>query len=168
MSGKSSKQLRKNGNGLSPGNHIGISETQGTTLIGHVTKVEERHIAGPLPPPEILLQYKKIIPDAPERLLALVEKEQAHRHENENKMTEAVVADSKAARAADTRGDIIAIVTFIACMALGLFILIQGYSEVIAGSLVGAPLISSIGAFIFKRKKSQASSAGDNQSRTPM
>lgn len=41
---------------------------------------------GPLPPPEVLKEYAKVLPGSPERLLKLVENEQQHTHKNENRM----------------------------------------------------------------------------------
>ena len=35
--------------------------------------------SGPLPHPKILAQYKEILPDAPERIIAMAEKQQEHR-----------------------------------------------------------------------------------------
>lgn len=36
--------------------------------------------AGPLPPPGALAQFNEIIPNGAERIMAMTEKEQAHRH----------------------------------------------------------------------------------------
>ena len=45
-----------------------------------VTHVERHEVfSGPLPPPEILYQYNRIIPDGADRILSLVEKQQSHR-----------------------------------------------------------------------------------------
>ena len=40
----------------------------------------------PLPSPDDLERYEELLPDAPERLLAAGEREQAHRHEVENRL----------------------------------------------------------------------------------
>lgn len=45
--------------------------------------IMERRFSGPLPPPEFLAAYKEILPDSPERILSMAEKEQRHRHEIE-------------------------------------------------------------------------------------
>ena len=41
---------------------------------------------GPLPPPEIVEQYEATLPGSGERILRMVEEEQAHRHRQENRM----------------------------------------------------------------------------------
>ncbi len=46
----------------------------------HSIAVALSHFSGPLPPPEIMEHYGRIIPDAPERILKMAEKEQSIRH----------------------------------------------------------------------------------------
>ena len=41
----------------------------------------ERFFAGPLPPPEHMQGYKNVQDDLPNRIMAMTEKEQAHRHQ---------------------------------------------------------------------------------------
>jgi len=38
------------------------------------------HFSGPLPPPELLDRYEKVVPGTAERILRMAEKEQDHRH----------------------------------------------------------------------------------------
>lgn len=47
---------------------------------------QESRYASPLPSPDDLERYQRMLPDAPERLLAAGEREQAHRHEIEDKL----------------------------------------------------------------------------------
>jgi uncharacterized membrane protein len=44
------------------------------------TEFQQLHI-GPLPPPEELAEYDKVVPGLAERLIAMTEREQAHRHD---------------------------------------------------------------------------------------
>lgn len=48
--------------------------------------VMERLYSGPLPPPEYIAAYKDVLPDAPERIFAMAEQEQKHRHNIENEV----------------------------------------------------------------------------------
>lgn len=41
---------------------------------------------GPLPPPEYLHGYEQTLPGAADRVISMAEKEQAHRHKEENKI----------------------------------------------------------------------------------
>lgn len=47
----------------------------------------ERH-TGPLPHPKLFAQYGEVLPDAPERILRMAEKEQDHEHLKEMKQVE--------------------------------------------------------------------------------
>lgn len=50
----------------------------------HVVRAVQTSLyAGPIPPPSTLAQYKDVQPDAPERILALAERQQAHRQKLE-------------------------------------------------------------------------------------
>lgn len=48
---------------------------------------QESRYTSPLPSPDDLERYKEILPDAPERLMAGGEREQAHRHQLEGRLT---------------------------------------------------------------------------------
>jgi uncharacterized membrane protein len=161
VSGKSAKQKRKDDirrpvtplPGVPGASSMPKSFPAGS-LRGIVTseKLTVSHSSAPLPDPDTLQKYQGMIPDAPERLLAIVEKEQLHRHTQEKLMADAFIADTAKARNADLRGDIIALIVFLTCMGVGCFLLINGYSEWIAASLMGAPLITAIGSFLFRRR----------------
>ncbi|TVS00363.1 MAG: DUF2335 domain-containing protein [Phycisphaerales bacterium] len=53
---------------------------------------------GPLPTPEMLKGYEEIAKDFPERLLAMSERQAAHRIAQESKLVEAQIADLRADR----------------------------------------------------------------------
>lgn len=48
--------------------------------------VVHQSFSGPLPPPSALIQYNHAHPDAAERIIAMSEKQQAHRHKLEAKV----------------------------------------------------------------------------------
>jgi len=49
-----------------------------------VRSVVVRSFSGPLPPPEILAGYKTAFPDCPERIVAMAERQSAHRQSQES------------------------------------------------------------------------------------
>ncbi len=49
---------------------------------------EERRISGPIPPPDILAEYERVVPGAADRILTMAEGQQKHRHQLENKVTD--------------------------------------------------------------------------------
>ena len=56
---------------------------------------EEHRISGPLPTPDILLGYDEVLPGAAERIMRMVEKEQASAHEVEGIAVRAATADNR-------------------------------------------------------------------------
>ncbi len=44
-----------------------------------ITIFAAEHFSGPLPHPKIMADYKKVLPDAPERIISMAEKQQGHR-----------------------------------------------------------------------------------------
>jgi len=53
------------------------------------------HFSGPLPPPEILAKYNDIIPNAADRLISMVEKQEIHRQSLEKTVIDSDVQQSK-------------------------------------------------------------------------
>lgn len=47
-------------------------------------KIQQTSFSGPLPPPEILAGYDKVVNGAAERIIRMAEKEMEHRHKNED------------------------------------------------------------------------------------
>lgn len=108
---------------------------------------------GILPPPEMLKEYEKLIPNASERFLTIVEKEQGHRHSTEEFLIQSAVKDAKASRSAQIRGDCMAVFIFLTCTLIGVWMLDTGKSEKIAGTLIGGPLLVALASFLYSRNK---------------
>jgi uncharacterized membrane protein len=119
--------------------------------------------SGPLPPPAMLKEYEKLIPNASERLLALVEREQQQRHENLSQLIKTATEDAEASRRAHLRGDIIALVFFFSCFAGGFYLLLNSFPAWIAAPLLGAPLIASLSMFLIRRKGIPDKETSENQ-----
>ena len=72
---------------------VGVASQPGenpvASLSAHIAV--QRTFSGPMPPPEQLRQYNEVLPGAAERMLALVEKQQAHRHALETKTVDSDV-----------------------------------------------------------------------------
>lgn len=61
---------------------------------GHVIQVQQTQISGPIPAPEIIAGYERILPGSADRIIKMAEKEQEHRHGMERtntKMTAAII-----------------------------------------------------------------------------
>lgn len=57
--------------------------------------LEARSFSGPLPPPELLAQYNQVLPGAAERIFAMAEAQQSHRHSMEKTIVAANIAAQK-------------------------------------------------------------------------
>ena len=95
----------------------------------------QRFWAGALPRPEDFAKYAEVVPDAPERILRMAEKEQEHRISLEQQI---VPADNKAGARGQWLGAIISLV------ALGLAVLADwlGAPWQVSTALVGVPVLS--------------------------
>ena len=83
--GRPSRQARK-GEAVTP---YPVSDKE-TAL-----QVVSTSFSGPLPPPEALAEYERVLPTSAERLLAMAEKEQEHSHKKEEKVVEYVQRDMR-------------------------------------------------------------------------
>jgi uncharacterized membrane protein len=59
------------------------------------TQIVSQQWSGPLPPPGALQQFDQIIPDGANRIMGLIEREQAHRIDHESQALQAVKGDNK-------------------------------------------------------------------------
>lgn len=104
--GKKIQQQHKNNPQATP-----IPQTNGSH--GSVATVTAQRVEfqGPLPPPDILIQYNNIQPGFAERIVAMAEKEQAHRHSLEGTV---VSSSFKEAQRGQQYGLLIGVVAIIA------------------------------------------------------
>lgn len=121
--------------GVQTGEHLPAQEgEEGIEAV--ISRVIEHH-SGPLPPPEILRQYDEIVPDGAERIMAMAEKEQAHRHHINHR------EESRATLGIFSSLGIVIVFAGVASFALSL-----GYA-VEAAAILGTTLVGIVGAFIY-------------------
>ena len=106
---------------------------------------EERHFSGPLPPPEDLERYDKVIPGAAERIISMAEEEMKHRHVNEDIMTKNVIRTTYLSMS-------FAFLSVLIMSGLVFYSLYKGYSTV-AGSIAVGSIATVAGVFLFKSKR---------------
>lgn len=116
---------------------------QALQLLVHHQTVEHR---GPLPHPTILAGYAEIVPDLPERLSALVERQSAHRLLQEDRIVASKV------RVAE-RGQILAFILVVGIIGAAVYLGINGH-EVLGGTLATTTIGSVLAAFLFRRESS--------------
>ena len=102
----------------------------------------EQSFQGPIPHPEILKGYNKVVPDAAERILKMAEKQASHRQFIEKKVVSSGIRN-------ETLGLIMAFVIVVGTIASGIFLIftdkgLLGLSSVIV-AIVGAASVFIIG-----------------------
>lgn len=110
---------------------------------------KESRYASPLPSPADLERYSEMLPNAPERLLAAGEREQAHRHQIENRL---VGIDEKAMPkfySGELVGQIVAAVVALGYEGLMALAILEGYG---LGGILGAAA-GGIGAIIWAMRR---------------
>lgn len=113
-----------------------------------VSKIVAQVFSGPLPPPAVLDEYKKIDPSIPARLLQLVEKEQAARLEWNKNEAECKKKDLRNVHFGQIAGTLL--VVFLAIC--GLVALYVG-AYTVAGVIFGTTIFSLFSAKIFTNRK---------------
>ncbi|HBY7808072.1 TPA: DUF2335 domain-containing protein [Klebsiella pneumoniae] len=98
---------------------------------------------GPLPPPDLLRGYQDILPDAPERIFQLTEKEFAHRQKMEEKALDGAISRDK-------RGQHYGLGATIFTVGCATVLGLTGH-EVLAGTVIG--IVVAVACIFVLRQK---------------
>lgn len=101
--------------------------------------------SGPIPPPDILAKYDDIIPNGAERILAMAEHQEIHRHEMEKAI---VMADIQQSRLGLVLGFVV-----VMTMGIGGMILIWHGNDINGLAIVLSALAGLMGSFLYSVKK---------------
>lgn len=96
---------------------------------------------GPLPPPRTLAQFNEVIPDGAERIMAMAEKEQAHRH-----AMDAWIGIG---------GRAVGAVLLISCLGAAIWSVYLGANWKVTGLFLGIPVLATISRFVPVRGKKE-------------
>jgi len=119
---------------------------------------QESRYASPLPSPDDLVKYQALLPNAPERLLAAGEREQAHRHEIEGRLAALDEVAMPKFYAAQRRGHLISLALGGGYEAIMLVAVLKGYAlEGIVGAAAG------IGAMVWAIRRSPGGDIPDHE-----
>jgi uncharacterized membrane protein len=135
-----------------PSNGVVASDKQSRDQENGLVTREQRleMYSGPLPHPGILRQYQEIVPDAPERILRMAEKQSEHRLEIEKRVVKGSMINERLGLAAG----------FIVCMSalfLGTKILLSGH-EVYGFAAIVTALASLVGFNIYAKRSKERKS----------
>ncbi len=125
-------------------NLMKLPPEQREVLVSRFAAVHESY-SGPLPHPEMLERYDKIIPDGAERIMRMAESEQSHRHKCDDLMVKGEVSLAK-------RGQIVGALLAILITGAGFWLTLSGHEAV--GSVVfGTTIIGVISIFVTYYRK---------------
>ncbi|MFI3197143.1 MAG: DUF2335 domain-containing protein [Methylococcaceae bacterium] len=110
----------------------------------NVVKAVSQQFSGPIPPPHILGDYDKVQEGFAERIIAMAEKEQGHRHDIEYQALSSEISIQK-------RGQIFALIVSMIILG-GSMLLIYSGKEISGSVLAGSSLIGLAYLFITGRK----------------
>ena len=99
---------------------------------------------GPLPPPAALEHFNQIIPDGAQRIMQMVEQEQAHRISQDKTALNAEIADTR-------RGHWIGGLVSVGAIAASIYTASIGAHATVSIALVGLPIAIIVQSFL-KRK----------------
>lgn len=108
--------------------------------------VEKHSFRGPLPRPEDFAKYKDTLPDAPERILAMAEKQQDHRMEMEATIVKEDIALSK-------RGQVLGFILAILFGAIAAWLGFEGH-DWLAGIIATAVIVALAAIFVLRKEPS--------------
>jgi uncharacterized membrane protein len=100
---------------------------------------------GPVPPPAILAEYNQIIPDGANRILAMAERQQAHRHELEGTVVRSNVTNER-------RGQLFAFIIAMTAILGGLGLILSGRDTEGLVAILGT-LTALASVFVYGRYK---------------
>lgn len=109
------------------------------------TQVSIAGWSGPLPAPDDLAQFNRIIPNGAERIMAMVEHEQEARHAIEDRLSMADVWT-------EVGGRVVGTLLLLACLGAAVWSVQAGATSVVTLGFLGVPLLGAI-AKLFERKK---------------
>ena len=98
--------------------------------------------AGPIPPPEILLSYEQVQPGLAERIVAMAEKEQSHRHDIDNKTIQIQADELEGRRQLKRTGQNYGLSIALTCIVLGSILVAIGFP--VAGTTISTGVVISL------------------------
>lgn len=133
------------------------SQQGNSSLSQHISARVE--FTGPIPLPETLEQYNRILPSAADRIISMAEREQEHRHKMQEKLVDSQVLDKKQERTEkrleQVFGLTIGVVTIIAGSAT--VVLNSSIAGEVAGGLIGSSgVIGLVSVFVLGRREQKS------------
>ena len=115
---------------------------------------EQKAFSGPLPAPEDFMAYKQVLPNAPERIISMAERQLNHRIETETKIVETGISESK-------HGQYLGALIVMLCLAGSVFLGMNGH-DWLAVSMVA--IIATVGTiFVLHKEPAKKTDAAESK-----
>ena len=118
-----------------------------TQQISQIIRVSQESFSGPIPHPKIVEGYKNLIPNAPERILTMAEKEQQHRIEVENEMLSQNKTNIRNSKNANLISQIFAFILILILIGAGTTLTLLGHHAV-GITIFGTTILGIAGVFV--------------------
>ncbi len=112
-----------------------------------VSQVVVKEHVGILPPPEVLALYGEVVPDFPDRIVKMAEKQASHRQKQENRIILSDIISSYI-------GQLFAFIIVITAIGGGIFLIYSGKDATGLTTIIGA-IIGAASVFIIGKKKAE-------------
>lgn len=122
------------------------------------TTTTAMQFSGPVPPPNLLMQYEQISPGLANRMVLMAERESSHRQQIEVKIVDSHCADQTAFHVEVKRGQVLATAITIFAIAAGAYTANQGHE--IAGGILGAAGIGGIAINLILGRNARPANSG--------
>ncbi len=107
---------------------------------------QETHFSGPIPPPALLAKYNEVIPNGAERIMAMAERQSAHRERLEARGGDGNVSSQ-------TRAGYFTFIVLVIAIIGGMFLLHEGKSVVGLSTIIAS--IGGVAGVFFYSKREQ-------------
>jgi len=123
-------------------------------LIREIQEIQATRFSGPLPPPELLEHYERILPGFGQRMLEMAQTEGEHRRNLESRSLDAKIEAMRRGFDDSKRGQIFAFVIAAIFVVAGVIVVLCGHD--VSGTLLGGVGVTGIvTAFIVGRQISR-------------
>lgn len=120
---------------------------QKTQQISQIIRISRESFSGPIPHPKIAKEYQELIPDAPERIFTMAEKEQQHRIEVENEMLAQNKKNITNSKNANLISQIFAFILILILIGTGILLTLLGH-QIVGTTIFGSTILGVAGVFV--------------------
>jgi len=118
-----------------------------------LARIEQQfHYSGPIPPPDLLERFDRVLPGLAARIVAMAEAEGDHRRKIEKEMNDACYLDATRERTERRIGQVFGLLIGTVAIVAGAIVSIKGQPWA-GGFIGGGPLVGLVTAFIYGRSK---------------